>query len=495
MAEDRFVFGQPESEKQRSFPLLRVTLLILLVTVAPLAFKGWNDFYNRFGEKVPPIIKITSMPAGIGIERQEIRFVIKDDQSGVDEVKVRSEQRNQVTTLLRKTFPSKTTEEQLSVVLNGKESGYDEGKVTIHIVAFDRSFWSNSSETSFDLDVSYERPSVEMITAQHNAVHGGVELAFYTVKARDEVFSGVTAAAELFPGFRARKLDGDFENMNSTYFAFFAIPLAFKDSEQTVQVLVRNKIGNTATTSMYYRVAPLTMPTVEAEISPLMLETAAGSEFEKLSAIKKKRAGLVQEDDIPAADPTARFKAVNQELRAAVEADLKGIFMHPKAQRMWQGVFLRPQGRQLAVNFGATKVFTYQGEPLGHVVQQGVEFAMPEGNPIRAANDGIVILAADLPLYGQTVVIDHGFGLTSLYAHLSAIEHLEGTRVVSGQTIGASGSSGLLDRPLLEFQMRLHGVPVRPIEWWDSRWILEHIDAKIDETKKRLGIKVKRRLD
>lgn len=488
-ADDNFVFGQPdqtERGKKRGFPFFTLLSLIVLAALVRPAIKGWNEFYARFGEKAPPIIEIQGPLPGIGLEPTELKIVVKDEGSGLDEVIVRSEQGDQVKNLVKKRYNQMQNEDLITVPFKGKSSGFDEGKLRIAVLVFDRSYWSNSARATVDLDVSYEKPTIEIVSAQHNAVHGGAELAFYSVKSREEVFSGITSASDLFPGFRAKKLDSAFEGMNNLYFSFFAIPLSFKDDQDLVQLLIRDRIGNTNTSSMYYRVSGLARPAHDVEVSKDLLEIAAGDQFDRLEAMRnRQRPGVSKEGR---GDPLDRFRAVNDELRRKTEDDLKAIFSHPKSQRFWREAFLRPTGRPFPYPFGSIKRYWFEGESLGSSEQKGVDYQLPEGSPVRAANDGIVIAAAEIGIYGNIVVLDHGFGLTSMYTNLSSIEHLEGTRVVTGQVIGHSGRSGLVDEPTLGFQMRLHGIPVRPIEWWDKKWIADHIESKIDEMKRKFGL-------
>ena len=96
-------------------------------------------------------------------------------------------------------------------------------------------------------------------------------------------------------------------------------------------------------------------------------------------------------------------------------------------------------------------------------------------------------------IYGNAVIIDHGFGLTTLYAHLSAISHLEGKHVAAGDEIGRVGSSGLAQQPMLGFEARLDGVPLQPENWFDENWLKEHLDDPVVEIKRRLGIRVQGR--
>ena len=118
----------------------------------------------------------------------------------------------------------------------------------------------------------------------------------------------------------------------------------------------------------------------------------------------------------------------------------------------------------------------------------------PSGRKVAAANTGKVVFVDNFGPYGKTVIVDHGFGLTTLYTHLSSYECTEGDEVAKGDIIGRSGSSGLIPKPGVGFQFRLHGIPVRPEEWWDEKWIEDHINKKIASVQRELGIRVLRPL-
>jgi hypothetical protein len=107
--------------------------------------------------------------------------------------------------------------------------------------------------------------------------------------------------------------------------------------------------------------------------------------------------------------------------------------------RFLSGVRTPAEGRISGV-FGSQRI--YNGNP--GAPHSGLDIAAPTGTPVQAAADGTVVLAApDLFLTGRTVMIDHGLGLMSSYAHLSRIDVEAGRPVVAGQTIGAIGSTGL----------------------------------------------------
>jgi murein DD-endopeptidase MepM/ murein hydrolase activator NlpD len=98
---------------------------------------------------------------------------------------------------------------------------------------------------------------------------------------------------------------------------------------------------------------------------------------------------------------------------------------------------------------------------------------------VPAANAGVVAFAGDLGIYGQAVLIDHGQGLFSLYGHLSGISVSEGQKVEKGQTVGASGQTGMAGGDHLHFGTLVSGSFVSPVEWLDQHWITDNVLAKL----------------
>ena len=100
---------------------------------------------------------------------------------------------------------------------------------------------------------------------------------------------------------------------------------------------------------------------------------------------------------------------------------------------------------------------------------KGVDLAAPYGEPVLASLSGRVVLARNLSLTGKTVVIDHGWGLMTLYAHLSRIEVKEGELVRRGEVIGRVGSSGRSTGPHLHFGVYLNDTAVDPLQFLKVR--------------------------
>jgi murein DD-endopeptidase MepM/ murein hydrolase activator NlpD len=129
--------------------------------------------------------------------------------------------------------------------------------------------------------------------------------------------------------------------------------------------------------------------------------------------------------------------------------------------------------------FADRRTYFYNGEVVDQQDHVGFDLSVVERYPIEATNSGRVILAEYFGIYGNAVLIDHGAGLVSLYGHMSSIEVENGRMVSKGETLGRSGATGLAGGDHLHFGLFLHGVPVNPIEWWDARWVEEHVLAKL----------------
>jgi murein DD-endopeptidase MepM/ murein hydrolase activator NlpD len=98
---------------------------------------------------------------------------------------------------------------------------------------------------------------------------------------------------------------------------------------------------------------------------------------------------------------------------------------------------------------------------------------------VEASNDGRVVYAAPLGIYGNCIVVDHGYGLQSIYGHLSEIGVREGDMVKRGQVMGKSGQTGLAGGDHIHFSMQLDGVQIDPREWWDAHWIKDHVAKRV----------------
>ncbi len=125
---------------------------------------------------------------------------------------------------------------------------------------------------------------------------------------------------------------------------------------------------------------------------------------------------------------------------------------------LWQEPFSVPIPGGKGSNFGHRRIFN--GEP--RAPHGGADLRAQTGTPIHAANRGRAVLAKNLFFTGNTVIIDHGLGIYSLYAHLSRIDVKPGAIVENGQLIGLAGATGRVTGPHLHWGMRVQGARVDP---------------------------------
>ena len=148
--------------------------------------------------------------------------------------------------------------------------------------------------------------------------------------------------------------------------------------------------------------------------------------------------------------------------RAAKESRrLKMIYAHSSDTRLWHGPFRPPMESQITSPFGNRRVFNGRLKSY----HNGVDFRAAVGTPVFAANSGVVRLAQNLFYSGNVVVIDHGTGIFTIYAHLSKIETHCGQFIAKGQRLGLSGATGRVSGPHLHWGVKLNGVAVDPMQF------------------------------
>ena len=139
--------------------------------------------------------------------------------------------------------------------------------------------------------------------------------------------------------------------------------------------------------------------------------------------------------------------------------ELNQVWASPAPEKLWQGAFTRPVPQPANSAFGSRSVFN--GEPRSQ--HAGADFRSPAGTPIKAPNAGRVVIAGSRYFSGDTVVIDHGQGLFSLFAHLSETSVKQGDSVKKGEVIGQVGQTGRVTGPHLHWAVRLNGARIDPL--------------------------------
>ncbi len=141
--------------------------------------------------------------------------------------------------------------------------------------------------------------------------------------------------------------------------------------------------------------------------------------------------------------------------------ELTAVFAASAEKRLWRKPFIMPLMGRVSGEFGERRILN--GKPRSP--HGGLDIAAPAGTPVRAAAAGRVAFRGKFFFYGNFVVIDHGLGVFTLYAHLESILVKKGEHVKHGQTLGLVGSTGRATGPHLHFAVTMGGVKVSPGEF------------------------------
>jgi len=176
----------------------------------------------------------------------------------------------------------------------------------------------------------------------------------------------------------------------------------------------------------------------------------------------------------------ARFVKINNEMRRANNKTLSDLRFKTADHFLWSQPFTRQSHSQSEATFADVRHYIYKGNKIDQQVHLGYDLAVTQHIGVEASNDGQVVYAAPLGIYGNCVVVDHGYGLQTIYGHMSQINVHEGDMVKRGQVMGTSGQTGMAGGDHIHFAMQLDGVQIDPKEWWDTHWIKDHIAKRVD---------------
>jgi hypothetical protein len=159
-------------------------------------------------------------------------------------------------------------------------------------------------------------------------------------------------------------------------------------------------------------------------------------------------------DDAFVNPPPGALERIQREAR-----QLSELWKTSAPEKLWDGPFVRPVPEPANSAFGTRTILN--GQPRNP--HSGADFRSPSGTPVKAPNSGRVALVATYYFTGDTVVIDHGLGLFSLFAHLSTIDVHQGDLVKAGQAIGNVGATGRATGPHLHWAVRANGARIDPL--------------------------------
>ncbi|MGE3842734.1 MAG: M23 family metallopeptidase [Vicinamibacterales bacterium] len=319
-----------------------------------------------------------------------------------------------------------------------------------------------------DLTVSLEPPRVSVLSTHHYINHGGSEMVVYRATPAD-VESGVRVGDVEYPGFPAAGA-GIPATDPALRVAFFAL-LYDQDLATPIEVFARDAVGNEAKSAFDFRVFPKPFRKSTIPIDDRFLSRV-------VPAI------LQETPDAGVADPAnleLAFLAINGDLRRRNAESIAAYAAKTNPALLWKGPFRQMTNSQVESAFADQRTYVYGGREIDRQVHLGYDLAVTSNVEVKAANAGVVIHASYLGIYGNCVIVDHGMGVQSLYAHLSSLAVKPGDRVERDQTLGRSGMTGLAGGDHLHFTMLVNGRMVTPVDWWSTQWVEDRILRKLRE--------------
>ncbi|MBV9075377.1 MAG: M23 family metallopeptidase [Acidobacteria bacterium] len=179
-------------------------------------------------------------------------------------------------------------------------------------------------------------------------------------------------------------------------------------------------------------------------------------------------------------DLVARFVRINSEMRKANNETLASLKNKTEPKFLWSQPFQQQPNTKVEANFADLRNYIYHGQKIDQQTHLGYDLSSTSHVGVQASNDGRIVYAAPLGIYGNCIVVDHGYGLQTIYGHLSEIDVHEGDMVKRGQVMGKSGTTGMAGGDHIHFSMQLEGIQIDPKEWWDAHWIKDHIARRVE---------------
>jgi hypothetical protein len=315
------------------------------------------------------------------------------------------------------------------------------------------------SVAELTLPVRFRPPRVQLLTGQHYVRQGGSGAVAFQV-GEAAVASGVVVGEATF---RAFPMPG---GQPGDRFTLFGIPFDHATADD-VRVFAEDAAGNRAEIPFVDLFKPSPPKHDVIRLPDSFLQRV-------VPAIASQTPGFEAEGEL-----VDQYVWINSILRERNRAKVAELSARSAEERMWEGAFQQLPNSQRMAGFAETRSYRYQGREVDEQTHLGLDFASVARAEVPATNAGRVLATGFLGIYGNAVILDHGYGLVSVSAHLSRIDVEEGQFVDKGQIIGRSGATGLAGGDHLHLGMFVQGVAVDPIEWLDERWIRHRILPRI----------------
>jgi murein DD-endopeptidase MepM/ murein hydrolase activator NlpD len=356
--------------------------------------------------------------------------------------------------------------EQISVAAKetAGEMSLSEGDLDVVVEVTDQpNLWLFSHKVIDVRTLRYDSkaPRIEVLSPQHYLRQGGSESILYRVF-EEEARSGVQVGENVFQGY---PLSGRGKQL---YLCLYALAYD-QPADVPIHVWAEDLAGNRTEIDFWSKTFPQNFRRSRIHLNDRIIEAVSRDILDHTAEVVEKET------------PIETFLEINGPFREVTDRRVLEITSSSSDRLQWDQPFLQLSNSEVESRFADHRVYYYEGRQVDEQTHLGFDLASVARSPIEASNDGIVVFADYLGIYGNAVILDHGLGLFSLYGHLSAFDVEKGQRVSRGDTLGRTGQSGLAAGDHLHYSMILGKVHVTPLEWWDPKWVQDHVLSKWDE--------------
>jgi hypothetical protein len=419
---------------------------------------GW--FFLTVGERGKPVVEIGAGADFIG-RKKTLDITFSDSGRGLGRTEIVITQDHQSRVVSAVDYPETgVLRKAVSVTVDAVILKLHDGPASLSLTAVDHSLWKNRTTATRPVTIDLLPPQIFQLNKQNHINPGGTCVVAYRLS-EAALRTGIQVGDLFYPAYPVTQAG------KSGYAAYFTLPPEASPGVPQIRILARDQAGNETLSDV-----PVLIQKRKFRSDKMVLtDDFLGQKMPEFQALVPELRGKT---------PLETFIYVNTLLRADNLKTIQSACMKSESRPLWQGPFLRMKNAASMALFCDRRTYLYRGKPVGESLHNGIDLASVVHAPIEAANSGMVRFTGMLGIYGNTVIIDHGMGLSTLYAHMSGIRVKPGQNVKRGEVIGLSGSTGLAGGDHLHFGVAVNGRFVDPLEWWDPHWIADNVTKKLD---------------
>ncbi|RXK13347.1 peptidase M24 [Halarcobacter mediterraneus] len=436
-----------------------VIFLVLAVVIVGIVFVYFSP---QFEKQAP---KISTENSLFWNTKDEFAISLYDE-SGIKSYSAYYVSKNGPVVINSQNLSSKQTNVTFNLANIRLDPNAKSAKIVVETT--DRSSWNffqgNSSKKEFVIDIDKRSPIANVVANSYNIRQGGS--AVVVVEVKDENLSDkyITFNNE----YRFELLPYKKENF---YVAIIAWPVWEEDFNR-VNLVAEDKASNKTITKVPLYIKDLKIKNDDIKISTSFIQNVSIPVLQK------------SEIEVPTNEIDIFLKQ-NRDLRVNNVGTIRSESVNKMSKEMLNKFDIKPfrrlNGSKTFAGFAERRHYYYNGEKIDEAWHLGMDWASIKHAKITTSNEGKVIFNDYLGIYGNTLILDHGFGVQSLYAHTSKSFVQNSDYIKAGDKIALTGSTGAVFGDHLHFGVLVQGIEVNPLEWMDRNWIKTRITNILDE--------------